>query len=1261
MSASSKFDLSSGSPDRPLYTSGHRSSYDANLGDRSGSFREDLESPLLSFPNMSRSGLSPIKGDILHFFNCLRFDPKLMVAEHKLNRPSEFKKWASAAVGIPLEDSLPASSNSKQMCSRSLEELRRLKSGVRECGTKARERLKIFNDCLSVYNKCFPSNSPRKRSRLDTLFNDRSNTLLSVNKPHSRMGSDKLGTQNFAGTSGLDLLNHKSEEMTKNVPPSKRARTSMMSDKVDIRPKTGPTGTVSKERGVIRLSNSFSIRGEDQTVSTSVGCWENPKTKKKRTRIKPDAATSLKTKPVDGYWEPKQGRESWVSTEASPRLTDARGFRSRIANGGAGVGKAEVISHTSSGIHLPTSRAPNSNSTLNVRREHPTGQEKEVVDPKALNKENSQEDFSSGSPTSGSKLNTNIRAPRSSSIGRSQKAQCSPSSTDWEVSNCTSKIPSVPGSRKCKPRPVQSSSPPVASWVQRPQKIVRTARRNNSLSIFPGNEENPVTDVTPAMVVNGRHFSANSSEQVKIKSANFSPATLSESEESGSSEHKFQNASKGGSEINEKGDQNVQRISTSLPTRKKKPAGKHNHGDGIRRKGRTVRGFTSSRSVIPPTVEKIESLGTTKRMRTARLGPVNTERSGRLPPRKPSDRKANTWHNHIPVNVMADFLDCSDNGHKELLAATNTVINPGQTLSSPFWKKMEPLFRFICDADITYLKEQVNLRCEMDMSVPPLLDADSSNFLPNGFEFESDGIDMGNVEVDPELAITGTKTSDGISLYQRVVAAIIPEEENEEAFDVGKEVNKYDIYGSQLHAEIEKESNALLMSQDYPMEEGNAVRISEAGYVPMHDGLMADCSSGTACSEYQYMDMPMNERLLLEIHSIGIFPDLVSDSEHGGDEGISKTIYGLQEMYHEQVSKNKSLHGELLSHVTKAKDLQETELKGRANDKLVEIAYQKYMSCLVSNAPGTKNANTKLVKQATAAADFVNWTLRHYKEFEATGKSSFDEPVYRDIFISGVSRLADEIPSTSNTEDESDKLHSGKPGCSIEVRTSAPLQTEQSPSSNNQEIHSSEMLVTAGPASEPNTDKGEMWPGRVKRRELLLDDVGGSINISSNVSSGLGGSLSPNVKGKRSERDRAGKGRKVLNRSGNAKIGRPASSTGKGERKNKTKPKPKIAHLSASLNGPEGKISDQSKVSKSGENVGTDIGKNPNEYDPDTLEDPIDLSALRIPDDLMDPNDNKKVDLGSWFNFEDDELKDHDFSCGLEIPTDNLADLDMQI
>lgn len=92
--------------------------------------------------------------------------------------------------------------------------------------------MKTFNDCLSVINKLFPSIPSRKRSRLDALSNDRSNTLLSIDRSASGVGIRKMGSQNHASASGFELEQQKSEERTKNTIPSKRTRTSMTDARV---------------------------------------------------------------------------------------------------------------------------------------------------------------------------------------------------------------------------------------------------------------------------------------------------------------------------------------------------------------------------------------------------------------------------------------------------------------------------------------------------------------------------------------------------------------------------------------------------------------------------------------------------------------------------------------------------------------------------------------------------------------------------------------------------------------------------------------------------------------------------------------------------------------------------------------------------------------------------------------------------------------------------------------------------------------------
>ncbi|KAK2991088.1 hypothetical protein RJ640_021552 [Escallonia rubra] len=729
MAASSKFDLSSGSPDRPLYAPVQRGSYTAASLDRSGSFRDNMESPSLSaLPSMSRSTSAVTQGDVMSFLQCLKFDPKVLAADHKFARQTEFRRLASVALGVPPDDS--PSSSSKVKLPPAPEELKRLRAGLRDSTIKGRERMKIFNEGFSGLNKCFPSIPSRKRSRSDVMSGERSSAIYPSDRSVLGVGISKMGPQSHAATNGFEADQPKSEERTKNAIPNKRTRTSMVDPRTDVRGSTvaRPSANVDRDRETIRLQNSGAVQGDDRTLPTVVDGWEKSKMKKKRSGIKADVATSTTTtKPVDGYREPKQGIQPRLLADARSRLNDSYGFRPGAANGVVGVGKADGTSQqTGLGMRSSIPRAEQDNSSiLHDRRDRSTGSDKERVNLRAVNKTNVREDISSASPTSSTKLNATARGPRSGSgvvPKLSTVIQRATAANDWELSPCTSKNPAAVGAgNRKRTTSTRSSSPPVAHWAgQRPQKISRTARRTNFLPIVSSNDDTPTSDTISDVpgIENGsgiaRRLSSNSPQQVKAKGDHFPTAGLSESEESGIAENKARDKGKKSDEIDEKSGQNVQKVSTVvLPPRKNKVVSGEEVGDGIRRQGRTGRGFASTRSLMPLTAQKLGNVGTAKQLRSARLGFDKTEsKAGRPPTRKLSDRKAYARQKHNTVNASADFLVGSDDGHEELLAAANAVINPSHAFSSPFWRQMEPLFAFISGGDITYLKQQVCVKCD---------------------------------------------------------------------------------------------------------------------------------------------------------------------------------------------------------------------------------------------------------------------------------------------------------------------------------------------------------------------------------------------------------------------------------------------------------------------------------------------------------------------------------------------------------------------
>lgn len=71
--------------------------------------------------------------------------------------------------------------------------------------------------------------------------------------------------------------------------------------------------------------------------------------------------------------------------------------------------------------------------------------------------------------------------------------------------------------------------------------------------------------------------------------------------------------------------------------------------------------------------------------------------------------------------------------------------------------------------------------------------------------------------------------------------------------------------------------------------------------------------------------------------------------------------------------------------------------------KLTIIGWQ---ACRGRNPSGGRNTSSKVAKQA--ALGFVKRTLERYHQFEDTGKSCFNEPLFKDMFLAASSqRLVD--------------------------------------------------------------------------------------------------------------------------------------------------------------------------------------------------------------------------------------------------------------
>ncbi|XP_038991544.1 uncharacterized protein LOC120114832 isoform X1 [Hibiscus syriacus] len=1261
MATSSKFDMSSGSPDRPLYTSGQRGAHLAAQLDRSGSFRETMENQIQSsLSRMSRSTSLVAQGDVSNFFQCLCFDPKVVAAEHKPSRQGNFKRHIKIALGISPDDSPTPLSKGKLLPSPIPEEIKRVKAGLRDCTVKARERMKTFNEALSVFYKFFPNIPSKKRSRSEIFTSDRSNALLSSDRSVLGPSIGKMGIHNHSIAGGFDFERQKSEERPKSSFPNKRTRTSLLDVRMDVQNNAlvRQPGNADRDREMLRVSNSAGVQGEDRTLYGGVDGWEKAKMKKKRSGIKPDVSPStVSTKPIEGYRESKQGIQQRAVSDTRSRVNnDSHEFRSGIANGSAGVGKSEGISLlTGLGPRSSVPRTDMDNSSLrNDRRERPVPSDKERVNLRAVNKMSARDEFNSASPTSNTKMNASIRAPRSGSGGGpklSPVVHRTATSDDWEISHCTNKPPTAGGVNNHKrTMSTQSSSPPVANWAgQRPQKSSRTAR-TNLVPILSNNDELPLldTDMAGNEIGSGfpRRLSSGSPQQVKLKGDSLSSAALSESEKSGTAEIKSKGRVTKSDEIEEKAGQNVQKASTLiLPSRKNKLMNGEDIGDGVRRQGRTGRAVTSGRSVMPVTVEKYGNVGTAKQLRSARLALNKSEsKGGRPPTRKLTDRKAYARQKHAAINAAADLLVASEDGHEELVAAVNALITSAHAFPNTFWRQMEPFLGFISNVNIAYLKQQGNYESIKLGSTPVPFITDGCRTIFNGcglLEHERDG-GIGAVasidEIHSQQLLPDTRDNDVIPLCQRFLAALIPEE----AIDSGNEDPPFDVYGTGFEMDGELGSNGLSHIINFQLTGGHAsfddYRITgkPEHYDPEID-MPGNTGINNSISEFEYGIMKINEKLILEAQSIGIFLEPPPDIAQTWDVEILADISKLEEEHKEQASKKKGLVDKLLKAASETRTVQEEEFKQRALEKLVTMAYEKYMSCWGPSATGGKSSSNKMIKQSALA--FVKRTLARYQKFEDTGTSCFDEPMLRDMFLSGSSRLNCEQAIDTPTDSESGKPSARNSTRSLEARTSGQ-------NGDSYAVNSSDLHTPTNRSSDQTTVKDDSWSNRVKRKELLLEDVVGG---TSNAQPGIGSSLLNSTKGKRSERDREGNGhgREALSRNGTNKIGRPVSNV-KGERKSKTKPKQKTTQLSVSVNGLLGKMSEQPKTSTS-LSKSSEITANNNAKDKDEF-------GLDVLDDIQLPGQ----DLGSWLNIDDDGFQDHDF-MGLEIPMDDLSDLNMMV
>ncbi|KAG8390776.1 hypothetical protein BUALT_Bualt01G0118600 [Buddleja alternifolia] len=478
-------------------------------------------------------------------------------------------------------------------------------------------------------------------------------------------------------------------------------------------------------------------------------------------------------------------------------------------------------------------------------------------------------------------------------------------------------------------------------------------------------------------------------------------------------------------------------------------------------------------------------------------------------------------------------------------------------------------------------------------------------------------------------------------LSQRLLSALIVEEENEEFEETGfgwprssvndscliggeSKHNKLDfcepIYGVQAQNngnghiifscngnDFDKSPNGqdclcngeLLQRDSGYMHSEVEVLVRLCDYVPQSQQAN---NCGVSSFNFQYGQMCMEDKLVLELQSIGIFLEAVPALDDKEDELINQEIVRLERGLHEQTGKKKTCLDKIHKAVQEGKDIGRRDPEQVAMDKLVELAYKKFLATRGNFA--SKHGIPKILKPVALA--FAKRTLARCHKFEDSGTSCFSEPALRDIVFAPPPRFEE-----------------------TELLTGANL-----------------AVANDGPIS-----------NRAKKKEVLLDGVGGAVFRASSALGILAG-----AKGKRSERDRD---RDPSTKSTITKAGRSSMGGSKGDRKAKSKPKQKTAQLSNTTNsvypsgsgGGSGESENKSGNRKKDVRFMSSSGNVPlvesKELTNLPLNDIDGIEELGVDSEIEPPQD-----LNSWFNFEVDGVQDHD-SVGLEIPMDDLAELNM--
>ncbi|KAF5751613.1 hypothetical protein HS088_TW02G00628 [Tripterygium wilfordii] len=637
----------------------------------------------------------------------------------------------------------------------------------------------------------------------------------------------------------------------------------------------------------------------------------------------------------------------------------------------------------------------------------------------------------------------------------------------------------------------------------------------------------------------------------------------------------------------------------------------------------------------------------------------------------------------------------SDDDREDLFVAASSARNFSDiACSGPYWKKMESLFAPICPEDMSYLKQQLSFAEELDGSLSQIYGGEfdilggvAQKEVPNPTVEKLVGrYSEGSAKIGSLCGkVDAGRFNEGTPLYQMVLSAMIEEDESEEVYLQSEGKNTAFHYASddsycgscnqidmepkdreRVDCEVESKVN-FQAQRNSLLDRFSCVRsaasstlrnpstsnslISNGRWLGDDDYLHLDvghvseiCSSDVgllqptevniphlSSSDCQYQQMSLDDRLQLELQSIGLCPEPLPDLVEGEDM-IDQNIMQLNERLYHQVGIKKKNLGRVIKAIQRARDLETRNIEQVAMDQLLEMAYRRRMACRGNNS--SRSGVLKVPRQVALA--FVKRVLARCRKFEDTGIGCFSEPGLHNVIIAA---------PLCNNDAKSIEYGSG---------TASNICSEVSDHcAKARVLGSSDAFQSVEPTSVRASSKTSVL-NRVRKREVLVDDVVGS--ASSRVMSTFEGSPVGGVKARRSERERD-QSRDNLSSS---VLGADQSLLNGSRSENRLKSKPRQKRHNLSTTGNKPGAAAQRALPSTAPVSGQSVAKASNRTEVSSCSIPQDSSKESVnPIDFANLDGLDSVEgLGSWWNLDEDGLQDHD-SIGLEIPMDDLSHLNM--